>query len=274
MLVVKGHYVYSKGFRYNKVASVKPGAGNYQAAITHNPLLDQPYYYLGKGRQTYAFESADQKYVLKFTRYHKYAMPLWARIYRHLPFTSSFLDGVLFEKRERKKRAFESYYIAKEFLGKSTGVVQLGLYPCINPQIKVLVYFGKSRKVQVDLSKTSYVLQKKAAPLEKELLHLQAENGSGKINKLIGSFIKTFATRMRKGILNRDYMNALRNCGCSDENVIEVDIGSFYYAKDFDYARELKISTAPFKEFLRERLPEYLSYFEQELDDEIQAASK
>src|SRR5689334_8295443 len=81
-LVGKGWHLAKDGFNVNRTHSVcwKPGEAVFRAGAS--PLdgaLQQPYTYLGRGHQCYAFGSADGKYVVKLPRYDRYRLSFFLR---------------------------------------------------------------------------------------------------------------------------------------------------------------------------------------------------
>ena len=76
------YYWQSDGFSIERISNVFAPAGNELSALTKNEkiilkkICEQPFVYLGKGSQAYAFQSQDGQYVLKlFKGYHLKPIP-------------------------------------------------------------------------------------------------------------------------------------------------------------------------------------------------------
>ena len=114
--------------------------------------LLQPYHYLGKGKQSYAFASKDGKWVVKFFNHKYFKLPFWAAAFPK-------------EKAKREKRKLfylNSYRIASKLLKEETGLVYLhqgwNLSPL--PQLAATDPMGISH--WINLNDIPFVLQKKS----------------------------------------------------------------------------------------------------------------
>jgi hypothetical protein len=226
-------------------------------------ILGQKFFYLGRGRQSFVFSSEDDRYVIKFLRYHKYQKPLTTRMFSCI--TKGQKQAFL-EKKERALRAQESYDIALNRLSLETAVIFAHLTPTRHSYKQVVVYDGLDRAWTIDLDNVLFIVQKKASSLEKELKRSLLSKNEEKVHQLICSFLEGVFKRQKAGILNRDWRNALRNSGVIGDQVIEVDIGSFYrddavFSGD-RFQEEMILFSLPLKEFLKKEGPEYLPAFE------------
>src|SRR5579872_5769568 len=73
-------------------------------------ILSQPFHYLGRGRQCFAFASEDGKYVLKCIRTDKFKAPFWTHIFPNI------LKKKQSKIEQKKYLVFESFRMANEEL--------------------------------------------------------------------------------------------------------------------------------------------------------------
>ena len=200
---------------WEKVASYPPLLPEAVAA------LEQPYRYLGRGRQCFAFVSEDGKYVLKFPRLDRYRMPFWLRA-----LNVSFLD----RKREelaashatREKMILNSFRISWEELREQTGL--LGVHMPESVSTKHLFLIDRvGRKHEVPLEKMAFILQKKERPL---LSALKTASQREK-EKILSAFFDLIAEWREKKVLNKD-PKFIRDIGYDGTRAYQIDIGSFY----------------------------------------------
>ena len=162
-------------------------------------LLDQPFFYLDQGCQTYVFLSQDQKSVLKIIRTERFRPPFWAR-------------WILLPKRVGEKltkgrtanlqHAMASYRIAYAFLPNETKIsyVHLGQTKGL-PKVQLKNRFFQT--FEVDLNRVGFLIQKRAEPMKKALLEKKGDLLYAQ--KIIASFVSLASSMQEKNIRNRDY---------------------------------------------------------------------
>ena len=88
-------------------------------------VLDQPFTYLGKGRQSFVFISQDGNYVLKFVKAHRFTAS-W--LYKSVPLPG-FLDKMRSAKLQQMQNELRKFFIrmslAKNPLQNMTGILYL-----------------------------------------------------------------------------------------------------------------------------------------------------
>ena len=189
-------------------------------------ILDQPFYYLGKGAQCYAFESKDKQYVVKFLRLDRLCpSAIFSEI--HLP---SFLSKYRKERLDRKftelSRDFISYKAAFELLKDYTGLeyVQLNKNGPVDKKIKV--YDKINVLHEIDLKQLQFMVQKKAdlfyVGMQKILDHNQIE----KAQTIITQLIDYLCLRSSLGFYDKD-PDINTNFGIYDGSMMQIDVGRF-----------------------------------------------
>lgn len=241
---------FTHGFKIGKMRLEIP----YRSDLDHGMIspeikriLSQPFKYLDRGAQCYAFLSEDGNYVLKLFRF----------------------DQLNRFKKNRKKRAlaqtvcrfFKSCELASTIASEETGVIFLHLDPTVGalPILKARGPLG--RPLRLPLDQYRFALQMKAQPLEPALAAALAE---GKLSKRIEEIISLLESRISKGIGNTD-PSLWRNFGFLDDRAIEIDFGNFVERPDFSLSQNAKIELERYMRYLRSWLeengPEYLPHF-------------
>jgi hypothetical protein len=144
------------GFSLNKISSSDaPELSSLGDEALAVEVLQQPFFYLGKGGQSYAFASADGQYVLKF--FHNRPNPFVPR--------SSYKA----KKYRKLQRAFEGYHLVYKELGERSGLLFLHLNNIPFQKLPVTLVDKLNIAHSVDLNTLEFVLQKKAESVESYL---------------------------------------------------------------------------------------------------------
>lgn len=202
VLVERFCYLQTEGFALSTL--ICPTKRTINAAnhvdLEAQEILKQPFYYLGKGSHFFAFVSEDERYVLKFVKQYRSAPGFWFNP----------------EKLERGvQRVINSCQLAYDSLKSETAIIAVHLQP--DPQMPHCVQLIDKLGIahSCNLNATSYLLQKKATPVnETTLTATEIED----LKQLIKN-------RLDKGIVNKDVRP--RNFGLLDGHPIEIDVGAF-----------------------------------------------
>lgn len=171
-----------------------------QEDLNAKEILNQPFYYLGKGVQFFAFISKDNQYVLKFIKHQRSSPRFWFDSHK----------GLL-----RLQKIVDSCQIAYYALKEETGLISLHLRPDpVQPHLFCLIdNLGIAHTI--NLNETSYVLQKRAEEITNRALTRED----------IHALVSLMKRRYHQGIYNED--PRLRNFGFNGESPMEIDLGSF-----------------------------------------------
>lgn len=107
-----------------------------------NDIVQQKFIYLDQGAQSYAFISADGKYVLKIFHYKHYNKP---------------------SKKEKLLAGIQGYATGYEKIPKESGIIYQQLTPGVGPDVVVEVTDRLGWHHQIPLKDVRYVLQKHVA---------------------------------------------------------------------------------------------------------------
>lgn len=186
-------------------------------------ILEQPFTYIGKGAQSYAFSSADQKYVLKFFKF-KHLRPslITAWIPNLTPF-SSYLEKEEARKTRKRNGVFRGYKLAYDVNKNESGIIFIQLNPNhISKLITVIDKIGLKRTV--DLGEVPYVLQEKGQTLRTVLTNLLKQGNSQEAQVRIGQIFDLYLSEYQKGIYDHDH-GIMHNTGFVGNRPFHLDVG-------------------------------------------------
>ena len=189
-------------------------------------ILDQPYYYLGKGAQCYAFVSEDGQSVLKFFRLYHLRVPSWFEKMPLPSFLHSYRQAKVNKKYGEFFRDFLSYKIASDHLKEETGLVFVHLNKTSTLKKKVTLYDKIFVKHIVDLDQMEFLIQKKA-----DLFYPAVEKmiGSGDLDsarRVLSQLVSYLAKRSEMGFYDKD-PDINTNFGVFQGQTIQIDVGRF-----------------------------------------------
>lgn len=262
----KGIRTQTDGFRFEKILSEYAPRPDWE--IENAPLsfdiLDQEFTFLGSGVQCYAFLSADEKTVLKVFKHHHFGLRSSQIAKLPLPgFLHRWRDRLLAKRQKRIESIFSSAILAQTTLADQTGVFHLNLNPSEGkyPTVKVRDKIGIA--YEFDLSRTPFLLQRKA-----EAIFPYLDSHKEEARSIIDSLFTCIAKRSSLGIANSDPV-VRKNFGILGGKVIEIDVGSFVESPSVQSSlfskREIFTQTRELKEWVLKNAPEHYDHFEQQL---------
>jgi len=262
----------TSGFRVEKIQGSIPDTKEWKIdALFQNAdlsCLDQPFYFLEKGGQAYAFISKDKKYVIKFLKFRKINPSFSLKLLSILPcFQKQYLKKLL-RLRKRIEKECKSYQIACEDLSKESGLIFARLqknYP-LNRYVTVVDKIGMAR--QVFLDQVVCIVQKKASLIYPGLSQIIQAEGEKGAQVVIDNLIEFFIQRGKKGILDLD-PKINKNLGLVGSQAMQIDLGRL--CRDCNYRnrkivhREIKRIIIPLQEWLNVHHPSLATYLNQRL---------
>lgn len=266
LLIVELKYFATAGFLFRKIEYVAPYKKENEIAAPLSDecrkILDEEFTYLGKGGQTYVFESFDKKYVIKFMRFHKYRTPFWVQVLDYLNLFSSSLKKSLIAKENRYDRVIKSYKLAYKSLSL-VEYIHLNQTDFLNKKIIVKDKIG--HRHIIDLDKVAFIIQKKVDSFSDTILLRIKNREIQGVYDLISSYFEFLGSITKNYIVNRDFPNLIRNSGCIDNRYIILDVGSFFLLEkdQIPYLKhQFENNVKVLRLFLEEHGKEYLSFFE------------
>ncbi len=235
-------------------------------------ILEQPFRYMGRGRQCFVFESEDGNYILKFIKCQRVNV---STLYETFPLPK-FLDkkrkAKIKERRDRLKQLLTSYSLAFDPLTSQTGVLFCSIQPMAPLQKQVTLIDKLGMKHSLDMAQAPFVLQQKGTkvmPLLKELL---AKGDKKQLKVRLNQLVDLFVERSKTAVINPD--NSLfRHCniGFTKTRAIYLDVGTFVRrpkASRRKYLKEELNQLRPVLDWLKKHDENLADYFEKRLNQE------
>lgn len=227
-------------------------------------IFTQPFHYLGRGAQSFVFESKDRKTVLKFYRFPSHL--------RRFPWTHHPL-GYLFSSNRQKIKAynikklqlsFHSFALAENPLSTETGVLYVHLRPTSTLCQKVHLIDHLGSHYHIPLDSIAFVVQKKGTPF----LSAFQEASYEKQKTMLASLIQLIVNRCQHRITDLDNMDN-DNYGWSGSEAIHLDIGRFQEKTDLQTKDEILRVTHPLIDYLAANSPELHDFYLKRIDSSI-----
>lgn len=264
--VGKAWYWVRNGYSVSRMYGWTQGLDKVWWSEEADAIMSQDFRYLGRGRQAFAFESMDGKYVLKFPRGDIYKIPFWLKA---LPLEAR-RSRQLYRRAERERDILESFQLAMDELKESTASIAMNcandrVYPLFmkpNGEKKTVRVIDKiGRSFHIPLGDTYFILQKKKQLFRDVIVEANAKDGTVGVEKVLDALFQVIVERTEKGILNRDG-SFLRNYGFDEEGAYQTDVGSFYKvdvsSKKEVCFRSMELSVKPIRRWMMETHPEWL----------------
>ena len=216
-------------------------------------ILQQPYRFLGEGRQSFVFESEDKKTVLKF----------FNRKYFHVPWYSFIRPNELIKRKKRESFYIYSYSLAQKYLQKEAGLIYLHLGETKNlPNVRVI---DKANRVfSIPLNQVPFVLQRKGDPFYSTLERVQKNFGDQALLSSLDSFLEIIAYRISQGISDDDH-DIEHNFGFLDGKPFHLDPGRLYlsdFSEEHNLEHEWWSATHALRKWLLQKHPEIVPLFD------------
>ncbi len=182
---------------------------------TLSKILNQPFSFLGKGNQTYAFLSADGEYVLKFFKFGHLKNSWYQNLFR---------NGDPESRWKRFSKVFQGYQLAYEKNRKNSGLLfihlnktdDLGLY------VQVRDRLGFSHRIALD--SVVFVIQEKAIPAQELFTELLDKGNVEEVKTRLDQLMALYHSEYQQGLYDRDH-NLIYNTGFTKTRAIRFDVG-------------------------------------------------
>ncbi len=221
-------------------------------------VLDQPYYYLGKGCQSYVFLSQDGKTVIKFPKYHRFRPQEWIDFFTWIPSVKEYQEQKAIERGLQMKKMFRGWLLGFDALGPETGVIYVHLNKTPDQPQPFTFYDKLGIAHTIDLANHEFMLQKRAVMLESALNTWMEEGNQKKAKEVIDAIVVMVLDEYARGLADNDHA-LMQNTGIIDDRPIHIDVGQFVRNESVKtrsgYVKGLFNKTFRFQEWLEEQYP-------------------
>lgn len=279
-VIVRIYYAVTDDFRlgnityempYEKSWEIDPLPAEQESQL--NQILAQPYFYLGKGAQSYVFASQDGRYVLKFFKF-KHLRPSW--FVDRLPSVGpikTYKEKQAARKERRLLGVFRSYRLAYELNREEGGLIFIQLNAVNNLKRSVTVIDKIGLRHTIDLENYPFIVQYKGESLRVVLARLLDEGDLNTVKRRIGQIFDVYAGEYRKGIYDHDH-GVMRNTGFIAEQPLHLDLGKLMREenmKDKTCAKQdALLVVAKIKAWVKRNYPRYHEELSSYIDGKIE----
>jgi hypothetical protein len=259
------YYRVTDGFMIQNIEYTKAADPRYSVVVPPEHLasvkeiLSTPFYYLGKGCQSYVFEDKSKTYVIKFLKYQRYRPTNFLYNFDFIPWVSSYCEARTARKLEKVHNVYQSWKTALVMAPEETGVLFIHLNKEHIFDRTLTVYDKMGLEHQIDLNSVEFLLQKKAQMIQPYLENLIRTGQTAKAEAFLKGMLDRIVSGFQRGISDNDYA-LLQNTGVSDDKAVYIDVGQIIYnpaVKDPSvYKRELFNKTYKFSVWLNGASPE------------------
>lgn len=263
----------TKGFRLSKIQSnllinEHPIQASAQEKEFVTQLFKQRFHFIGRGLQSFVFESEDGKHVLKLfnNRYQK-KVQLYSFL-SHFPWIGSWATSRAGYFQGKLIKTCKSYGIAFDEMRDKTGLLYIHLSPTSNLPAKLDLLDPLNICHEINPNQIGFLIQKKATlvyPALKEYLNSNDMEGA---KHAISTLIDLFFWKWRHAIADNDPL-IRTNYGFIEGEAIQIDVGPLSKMPAFQpleqNREQIEKITASLKFWLNENAPELTPFLDQEL---------
>ncbi len=190
--------------------------------------IGQPYYYLGKGCQSYVFLSQDGKYVVKFFKFQRVRPQNWINFFTFIPSVKEYQNDKIKEKEKKLNNLFLSCKVAFDDLKNETGIVYVHLNKTDHLHHLLTVYDKLGLKHQLDLDRLEFVVQQRANMFADTIDDLMLDGQVEQAKLLIDRLLIMVLSEYHNGYADNDHA-LMQNTGVLNGNPIHIDVGQLIY---------------------------------------------
>lgn len=189
-------------------------------------LLDQPFFYIGKGSQSYAFVSADEKYVIKFFKFkHLKANSLVESLPDVYPF-KAYKESVSSRKLRKLMSLFHGYEVAYTKNKEGSHLIYLHLGKTTDLQKNIVVIDKMGLKHTLPLDNVFFLIQDKGETLRSRLSRELDNQEIDQAKKTLGAILQMYIGEYKKGLYDHDH-GVMQNSGFVGDQPFHLDLGKF-----------------------------------------------
>jgi hypothetical protein len=214
---------------YKESWSVTPLDSEHEKQL--EKIFSQPFYYLGKGAQSYVFSSEDRQYVLKFFKFKHLRPSVFIDTLPSIGLLKTYKDKQNARKQRKLFGVFESYKLAYDMDKNESGLIFIQLNTEGNPKRLITLYDKINLKREVDLQHYPFIVQKKGETLRVILSRLFKDGDITTVKERLGQILDLYAGEYNKGLYDHDH-GIMQNTGFIGDIPIHLDVGKLLRDKN------------------------------------------
>lgn len=234
--------------------------------------LSQQFFYIGKGCQSYCFESEDGQYVLKFLKYKRYRPQFYYYWFSFLPNHEKFMERKIQYKRGRLESLWKSWLLAFDKLPEETALIYVHLNKSGHLKKNVTIRDKAGYSYDLDMDQMEFLLQKRGELFCAGINRLMSEGRERDAKLALTRLFKMILSEYQRGFADMDYA-LMQNTGMIDEKPFQLDVGGFEYDPSVKnpevFHQELYNKYYDFRLWLEKYHPSLLDHVNRELEKEM-----
>lgn len=221
-------------------------------------ILKQSFTFLGSGNQSYAFESADQKWVLKLVKFHCLTTHDPYQLIPRIGPLKNLREERDKERKRKLDRVFEGFYIAYTCDKENCGLLYYHLPDSNDLPHETILQDKAGKKHVLDLNHYVFALQRKAVPSGEFLRKVLKKGDVEEAKNLLAKLFAMFKMELKNGIYDADH-NVIHNTGFAGSLPMRIDVGKMTL-KEINAEKELeKIENERIIPWVQTNFPEYVN---------------
>jgi len=269
---IRAYYHFTHGFTIDNITSSlnfdqrwEPGREHERAQV--DAILSQEFRYLGKGCQSYVFESQDGKYVIKFFKYHRYRLKEWVNYFRFIPMVETHCESRMAHKTAKREGVFHSWRVAFDHAQEETGLIYVHLNKTAHLQKNLVIFDKMGSKHILDIDRFEFLIQKKATMLTDYI-----EEQNGKVFAFLDTLVSMIKSEYERGVADNDPA-IMQNTGVIAGKPVHLDVGQFDVSEKYKdpelYRDEIFQKFYKFRRWLTKKYPETAVFLDDRLRHEF-----
>lgn len=223
-------------------------------------ILNQPFYYLGKGAQSYAFASQDQHYVLKFIKFKHLRPSFFLEALPPLLPIKSYQASQRKRKQKNLEGVFAGYRLAYDVHRPESGLIFIHLNKTNDLNLQATLKDKLGIKRVIDLDNYVFILQEKGKTTKAVLKEILDRGDLALAKQRIDQIINLYLSEYRKGIYDKDH-GVMHNTGFVGDRPIHLDVGKLCRNEAMKnpeiYRQDLSLVISKFTALVRNEYPQY-----------------
>jgi hypothetical protein len=267
---IRAYYRWTDDFRLANITYELPHNSQWETNLSQEEyahlvsLLKQPFTYVGKGAQAYAFASKDRKYVVKFFKFKHLKPNSFLEKLDGLPFITEYHRWQSARKQRLVQSVFKGHKLAYDVHKKESGIIFLHLNKTSHLKLKVSLIDKLGFKRSIDLDSVIFVIQEYAQTTRQAMAAALDKGDLALAKKRMDGILELYLLEYQKGIYDRDH-GVMHNTGFVQERAIHLDVGKLTKDEKIrqlsNYRQDLVKVVKKFEIWMRKNYPQYSQEF-------------